>query len=153
MEEYHNTCQQWLIHPSIIEARIELVKEGDLEGALETYKKAQELAPDVKITAKQLNTICWFGSLWGHPGEVLDICERAVQLAPEEGWIIDSRGLARALTGDYQGAIEDFYFYVQWAKENNRNEEAIRKREKWITELEAGRNPFDEELLEELRNE
>ncbi|NIO70145.1 MAG: hypothetical protein GTN71_14240, partial [Anaerolineae bacterium] len=51
------------------------------------------------------------------------------------------------------GAIEDFEFYVEWSKENDRYEQRGTKREAWIAELEAGRNPFDEATLEELRNE
>ena len=61
----------------------------------------------------------------------------------------DSRGLARALTGDYAGAIEDFEYYV----EHSGNDTSVAKREAWIAELEAGRNPFDDETLETLRYE
>jgi hypothetical protein len=35
-------------------------------------------------------------------------CEQAVALALEHGGIADSRGVARALTGDVAGAIADF---------------------------------------------
>jgi regulator of sirC expression with transglutaminase-like and TPR domain len=38
----------------------------------------------------------------------MDACERAVALAPDDGQIRDSRGLARAMTGNIEGAIEDF---------------------------------------------
>ena len=35
-------------------------------------------------------------------------CEQAVELEPDHGGYRDSHGLARALTGDYPGAIVDF---------------------------------------------
>jgi len=46
--------------------------------------------------------------------------------------------------------IEDFKFYVVWSKENGRYQVRGIKREKWITELEADRNPFNETILQEL---
>jgi hypothetical protein len=81
--------------------------------------------------------------------------ERAVALAPDDTkkQSSDGRGLARALTGNYTGAIEDFMAYIEWSKTNNLYEEYGRKREKWINALEAGKNPFDAKTLEALRQE
>ncbi len=50
------------------------------------------------------------------------------------------------------GAIEDFRFFVAWSKSAGYDTMAS-KREAWIAELEAQRNPFDEATLEELQNE
>jgi hypothetical protein len=67
--------------------------------------------------------------------------------------ILDSRGLAHALTGDYSGAIEDFQAFVEWSKEEGVYEDYGKKRDAWIVELQAGRNPFDKETLQALRDE
>jgi hypothetical protein len=84
----------------------------------------------------------------------MDACRQAVELAPQAGYIRDSRGLAHALTGDYKRAIIDFKFFVEWSTKQDQYPELYRlKREYWITELEAGRNPFTEAALKELRNE
>jgi len=86
--------------------------------------------------------------LWGYAAEVMNACEQAVALAPEDGDIRDSRGLARVLTGDIEGAIEDFQAFVDWTDD----EEAKSQRQRWIEALRAGgENPFTPELLEELR--
>ena len=74
-------------------------------------------------------------------------CEKAVALSPDEDYIIDSRGLARALTGDIEGAIADFQVFVEWTS----NEERKAQRQEWIKALQAGENPFTDELLKELR--
>jgi hypothetical protein len=74
-------------------------------------------------------------------------------LEPNHGGIRDSRGLARALTGDYAGAIEDFKFFVEWSKKPGSFAPNVPWREAWIAELETGRNPFDKVTLEALRNE
>ena len=61
--------------------------------------------------------------------------------------IINSRGLARALTGDIEGAIADFQVYVNWTS----NEEKKTQRQEWIKALQAGENPFTDKLLKELQ--
>jgi WD40 repeat protein len=93
-----------------------------------------------------LNGLCWYGSLQGHATQVLEYCEQAVDLAPSDPNIRDSRGLARSLTGDYSGAIEDFQFFA----DNYADAELTRQRQQWILDLQAGRNPFTPEVLEEL---
>ncbi|MGD1714326.1 hypothetical protein [Hydrocoleum sp. CS-953] len=74
-------------------------------------------------------------------------CEKAVALSPKDGNIFDSRRLARALTGDIEGAIADFQFYLEWTDD----EEKKAQRQEWIKALQAGEKPFTEELLESLR--
>lgn len=75
-------------------------------------------------------------------------CEQAVALAPENCDIRNSRGLARALTGDIEGAIENFQAFVnviiepKWSRA---------QRQHWIEALRAGENPFTPEELEKLR--
>ncbi len=100
-----------------------------------------------------MNGLCWYGSLNGFSDVVLDSCERAVELAPETAGVRDSRGLARALTGDYAGAMEDFSFVVDTlrALENRELYENYgKKRELWIDVLEQGNNPFTKDVLDEL---
>jgi hypothetical protein len=72
-------------------------------------------------------------------------------LNPDDASCHNSRGLARALTNDYSGAVEDFKFVVEYAKKTD--DESYPKREIWIAELKAGRNPFDEVTLNELRKQ
>ena len=86
--------------------------------------------------------------MWGHAAEVMAACEQAVALAPDHGDIRDSRGLARALTGDVAGAIDDFEAYVAWTG----NDRSRAQRQDWIDALRAGQNPFTPELLARLRN-
>ena len=125
--------------------------QGEYKKAIANFTHAINLDPS---NATYHNYLCWYGTLMGGATEVLDNCERAVELSIDDSVFArrDSRGLARALTGDYEGAIEDFRAYVRWTKEENEKykQDGV-KREKWIADLEAGRNPFDEETLEELK--
>lgn len=98
------------------------------------------------------NSMCWFGSLSGFAAQVMPACERAVSLAPSSSlanWR-DSRGVARAITGDYAGAIEDFQALVDRAKQNGQSDTLGSQREGWIATLKTGKNPFDQALLDEL---
>jgi tetratricopeptide (TPR) repeat protein len=116
---------------------------GNIEQAIALYTEAQTLSSFLEIGANSWNKLCWYGSLWGYADRVLDACETAVSLAPNNINIIDSRGVARALVGDTTGAIEDFTTFVEGAGDD------IRKfqRQDWIDALKKGVNPFTPEVL------
>ncbi|MCL2934883.1 MAG: trypsin-like peptidase domain-containing protein, partial [Trichodesmium sp. MAG_R03] len=122
------------------------VKEGKVKEAIASYQKAEKIDP-TQISAFNWNTLCRYGSLYKKAADVMFACEKAVVLSPKDGDIIDSRGLARALTGDIEGAIIDFQVFVEWTS----NEERKAQRQEWIKALQAGENPFTDELLKELR--
>ncbi|MEM9507629.1 MAG: hypothetical protein AAGA16_08060, partial [Cyanobacteria bacterium P01_E01_bin.35] len=63
---------------------------------------------------------------------------------------LDSRGLAKALTGNTQGAVKDFQTYVNSPESN---QESRNRRKQWIESLSTGQNPFTDDVLEELKNE
>ncbi|NEO43948.1 MAG: hypothetical protein F6K55_07340 [Moorea sp. SIO4A3] len=132
-----------------VEQGDKLAKEGKLTKALSLYKQAQQLDLNLEIDANSWNNLCWFGSLHGYAADVMDACEKAVAKAPKYKGYQDSRGLARALTGDTAGAISDFQAFLDWT----RNDKSKAKRQKWIDELRAGKNPFTEEVLKGLLEE
>ena len=66
----------------------------------------------LEIDVENWGELCWFGSLNNQAQDVMFACEKAVKLTPNYGEIRRYRGLARALTGNYQGAIEDFQVLV-----------------------------------------
>ena len=136
-----------LAAPAKVKQGEQLAKQGKLTKALSLYKQAQQLDPNLDIDANSWNALCWDGSLHGYAADVMDTCEKAVAKEPENGGIKDSRGLARALTGDTPGAISDFQAFVDWSDDD----ELKAKRQKWIDELRAGKNPFTEEVLKGLR--
>jgi energy-coupling factor transporter ATP-binding protein EcfA2 len=109
--------------------------------------------PNLEIAAAAWNSLCWFGSLGGFATEVIEACERAVALEPDNGGFYDSRGVARVFTVDYPGAIQDFQRYLEWGPEHNQSKERIRQRQDWIRMLQANQNPFNRELLKLLRDQ
>jgi WD40 repeat protein len=93
-----------------------------------------------------LNSICWDASLDGLAENAMEYCEAAVTLAPFDADIRDSRGVARALSGDYAGALEDFQYFVL----HSEDADAVEKRTAWIEELKNGTNPLTPRVREEL---
>ncbi len=77
----------------------------------------------------------------------MQACEKAVTLAPKNEEFRDSRGIARALTGNKQGAIEDFQAFIKSAD----SDEGKKQRQGWIDALKAGKNPFSQEVIEKLK--
>ncbi|MBW4463160.1 MAG: hypothetical protein KME47_23405 [Nodosilinea sp. WJT8-NPBG4] len=141
----------------------QLVSKNQFEPAQKTLREALALMPDLDV-ADTWNNICRQGSLNNQAAEVLAACDEAVRLSPYWQYI-DSRGLARALTSNMQGAIEDFQTVVELASQEAANAAEydvdystyltgiVEKRQHWLDELKAGRNPFTAEVLEDLRSE
>jgi WD40 repeat protein len=140
------------IPPGFIAKGVNLVKIGLVKPALAAFKEAQKLDPKVEISAVySWNALCWFGSLNNGANLVLDACEKAVTMASpdDKGGFQDSRGVARALTGNIEGAIEDFQAYISWTE----NDEEKAQRQGWIESLRAGNNPITPEVLEKLKTQ
>lgn len=150
----------------------DLAQRGEVEEALPFFVKAQAIAPGIDITktlsASSWNHACWdglFKSLARVNNQVVQIqptifdalllfCERAVESAPEDGSIRDSRGVVRALRGDITGALDDFEFAVAWAQRTDKLGQAfLDRRLAWIDALKAGRNPFDASTIAALQKE
>jgi Tol biopolymer transport system component/tetratricopeptide (TPR) repeat protein len=132
----------------LVEEGASLVREDKFKEALAAYTNAQKLDPKVEISADDWNTLCRKGSLQKQVADVMFACNQAVKLAPKDGNIRDSRGLARALTGDYQGAIADFEAYI--AQTEDKDNKA--QRQSWVEDLKAGKNPITDDVLKRLRD-
>ena len=134
-----------------------LVKQDRVTEAVAAYSKAiaaygrvPKLDPDGSTRADAWNDLCWQASVRGHAAQVMEACERAVLLAgqtePASSNIRDSRGLARALTGNTAGAIEDFQFFIDHTDMDDRKQQ----RQQWIVDLRAGKNPFSPDVMKQL---
>ena len=143
---------------------MQLVRDGKVAEAIKALQDAERYASGVgeidlgQITADSWNELCWWGSLYGKASDVIFAGERAVELATADtvDSYKDTRGLARALTGQYPRAVEDFESYLNSAKLHPElvDKEEIADRRKWIETLKLGRNPFDStELKRLLENE
>lgn len=126
----------------------QLAGSGDFEGAVLQVRTAIELRDD---DPELYHGLCRYGMLAGIASDVLEGCDRAVKLSDGRAEYRDSRGLARAVTGDYEGAIDDFSHFVAHAEAAGLAVESD-LRSAWIADLQAGRNPIDPLVLTDLRN-
>ena len=138
---------------------------GETDKAEAEFRRALQIAQEQDY-GSELNRTCWRGSMSGFARIVLPACERAVELAESgiDGESLpsfrDSRGLARAMTGDVEGAIEDFQFFMDALQQDNylfldpeTITRYIEERESIIAALREGRDPFTGDLLRVLRDE
>lgn len=123
---------------------------NQVEKAITEFNNKKDLDQRLEVSANSWNALCWSGTLNGFANEVMPACEKAVTLDPEEGQWRDSRGLARALIRDMEGAIEDFQYAVN---SEGLGESQLPKRQRWLESLQAGENPFTSEELEALRKD
>lgn len=131
----------------LLDEGVRLAQQGKIPEAIEAYTKARSGDSKLSIGSGQWNTLCWYGSLWGYAADVMTACENGVVHSPEDGNIRDSRGVARALTGDFEGAIDDFEAFVAYTS----SDEHRAQRQGWIDALRRGENPLTAEVLETLR--
>jgi hypothetical protein len=82
-------------------------------------------------------------------------CDEAIK-HDQSGASNDSRAIAYAQLGRYPEAIADFRIYLAALNQPDSALNYERYRgplvEQWITQLEAGQNPFDATLLARLRH-
>jgi hypothetical protein len=126
-----------------------LVDARDFEAVFGTIDRAGLARAPVGFWMQTWNKVCWRASLNGFARRAQAACEAAV--APDTTHLSarDSRGLARALSGDIKGAIADFAYVV----EHSGAGVFLDKRAAWLEALRAGNNPFTQQLLDELKKQ
>lgn len=140
-------AEEWAAPRRALAEGEQLAAQGRITDAVAKYAAAEESESSVAIPAQSWNVLCLAGGLWEHATEVMTACERAVELEPDNGVYRQSRGLARALTGDAEGAIQDLEAFLP----GEVSEEDRSLRQGWIEALRRGENPFTPELLRSLR--
>ena len=116
------------------------------------FQRALLLKPDY---AEAVSGLCWGYVLAQEAEKALSYCDQAVQ-HDKTGASRDSRAIAYAYLGRYADAVTDFRAYLTWLSSQPSFFDYARYRgplvEQWITQLEAGQNPFDRALLDKLRH-
>jgi hypothetical protein len=122
---------------------------GRISEALTAYGAGQSMDSTLNILPFAWRALCWDGAVWNQAAAVLPACEQAVARAPvgDKGYAGAhlARGIARALTGDLNGAATDLA--VASGPEEDGRITA------WLDDLRAGRSPFTSVVLERLRKE
>lgn len=132
----------------------------DVPRGLDYLAAAGEIQPGFEPAATGFgawtwNRVCWNGTVWGHAADVLWACELAVTRATDktEAYNRDSRGVARAVSGDLSGAKADIAAFVEHFSETGEHQVQVEKRRSWLEKLTRGENPISDEVLEALRRE
>lgn len=99
---------------NLIEEGIELAGTGDIETSLARFREAEALDSGYEIAGEDWDHLCAQGGRWEQAEAVVDACNRAVELDPENGSFYLSRAIVRLLLGDTAGARADFAVYEAW---------------------------------------
>ena len=129
-----------------------LARAGRLPAAIEVMNLAVQ-RDSTQVLNSQLNSVCWFGAIRKLASQVIVFCNRAVVMDSTVTGIRDSRGVARALSGDVPGAIVDFQAYVGDARNPAPSRE---RRRSWVAALKRGTpvaTIFSDQVLAGLLNE
>ena len=124
-----------------------LARAGTLGPAMAAFTEARRLDTRLVSSPTIWWTLCWYGNVWGYAEDLISTCNRLVALEPDSVRARDARGIARALTGDFPGAIADFLAVIAASTSTEHRAE----RAEWIQALRAGHNPVTPEVLERLR--
>jgi hypothetical protein len=133
-----------LIHSGKVDEGVRLLKKAQTP-----FAPAQKLGQTPEISVQLWNKIGWLGTVWGKTADFVYSCDQAVAEAPSMLEVRDTRGVARAPSGNIARAIEDFEAFVSVSEAG----EPRSRRLRWIQALKKGENPFSLEELEKLRRE
>jgi tetratricopeptide (TPR) repeat protein len=141
---------QHLVALTKVDQGRQLARQGNVEKALQAYAEAEKLDSSLATDAAFWNGFAWDISLGGDAAKGLEASEKAVALTAKDDPSLphrrDTRGLARALTGNTAGAIEDFQAFM----DSNASIERKVQRQEWVNALRKGQQPFTPQLLEQL---
>jgi tetratricopeptide (TPR) repeat protein len=150
-----------LAAPFLVEQGSRLARMGRVTEALEAYEKAKTYDGDLDIRAQSWLDVCSAGVFGGAAKDVLKACESTVESMGGSGKFRDHLGIARALTGDTEGAIREFEDFVAFERDpRNRagRTGSVQERRQldyidrvlgWIDALKAKQDPFTKAELEE----
>jgi tetratricopeptide (TPR) repeat protein len=163
---YDSIERAWRRAKDKIEWRgVDLRREERFADALKLYNDAERAHVRLRIEPYLWSYLCWDGCLNGNADLVLPAGEIAVEREPENLSFVDTRGIARALTGDVQGAITDFETVVEmkdryqdlWTKADLADtsiDGVVQQRTNWLQSLRAGKpveDVFTAEVFKNLR--
>jgi hypothetical protein len=134
----------------------ELIRAGKASDGINSLKEAQtafaearRLGDTREISVEDWSAIGWLGTVWGKASDFLYSCDQAVAANPSLPELRDTRAVARAMTGNFAGAIEDLEIFVKSDKAGA----LAPRRLRWLEALRKSENPFTSEEIEQLRRE
>lgn len=123
----------------------------NIRETLDMLEQSEGLDPEAMYIQ---DALCRYYSLAGNPQEAITHCNAAVASDPS-GMRRGNRGIALALLGRTEEAIEDLQIFLEYLIENDADgfAQLAPSREAWIETLEQGQNPLNDEILTDLLSE
>jgi WD40 repeat protein/DNA-binding transcriptional MerR regulator len=151
-----NDPELYVLSEMLVDLRDPWKREVQVPASSNIMKQISNESPELidkylEFFSSVYDELCFWGSLEGYTDDIFWACNQAVILNPENALYRDSRGLAFALSGNYEEAIADYEEFIRFAEYNEQYNKMIPSRESWIENLKEGISPFTEEVLTELK--
>jgi len=147
---------------------LEWAESGDIPSAIKAFQDAQAIVSYSSISHTSWRLLCWSGYRYGYSEQVRSAVEDMVDDKTGSSYYSDVRGLARALAGDFSGAIADFQCVLRSRQflellndfnvmlQDDQFPELTgnqQRRERWIEALQQNQNPFTPGEVQKLLKE
>ena len=131
------------------------IEQGMIEQAVSAINDVQTRINSSDVSASVWNKLAWLSSICGYKvdynkQEIVDVSCKAIDKNDRANYR-DTYGVALAINGNYQEAIQQFEKVLESDDFKNFDQTIIQRREKWIQSLKNNENPFTEEELKFLR--
>ena len=142
-------------------------QQGRYEEAIQLYTKFLESAPKGAQSAAALNNLAFLLAARENKGEqALNMVQQAIKLVGPMSELMDTRGMAHALLGDYDRAIADYqyaiegganavkYMHLAWALYKKKNLTAAKQAFQQSLDLKLSVDdlpPFEQDEFRELK--
>ncbi|MFM8603922.1 MAG: tetratricopeptide repeat protein, partial [Cyanobium sp.] len=146
----------------VLSQGMDWVMQGNVWAAIQAYEDAQAIDTGLETDAEVWDLLCWAGALHNQAAVIQFASEKATHLFPDWPVYRDTRALVRALTGDLQGAIEEFESVLEALGDSGAYGSVYRwigfghdreQRREWLEALRLGQNPFTPDVLEWMGKE
>jgi tetratricopeptide (TPR) repeat protein len=129
-----------------------LADAGRIAEALENYEQARNLTTVFVVDDRLWMDVCYYGALQGQTLEIIDACDKAVDLFSNRmdsfgQRAFEGRAILRAQLGEYEDAEEDLQIVVDALSSTST---LLPTRMEWLEQLQDGKNPFEQESLGEI---
>lgn len=98
---------------NVLDAAVDLAGKGDDQAAKARFEEALELATGL-YSAETWHSLCVAGGRWQQAELVLEACDQAIEMEPENGQYYNSRAFVRQQLGDMAGVRADFAEFEKW---------------------------------------
>lgn len=146
---YNRNLSTTSLYEAYLNRGLVYLAQNEDAAAKADFQRAQGIEPQ---RPEAWRAACWAFALEQQPQAALSLCDAAAT-RDASAWSLDTRAIVYAELGRYADAANEFQNFLHWldTQPARTRELFAPTRRAWIETLRGGKNPFDTELLNQLR--